>query len=72
MAYRLGYFAFWPMLSKNAVAQLVLLSGGVFDVFLAGRWSLVGERRDRPGKLLTQSPDRLLLLAGRRDAAPLF
>ena len=64
-------FRYGQMLSKNAVAWLVLLSWGVFGLFLAGRRSLIGKPRDQPGKPLTQSPHGLLLLAGRLDAAPL-
>ena len=60
-----------PMLSKIAVAWLVLLSWGVFGLFLAGRRSLIGKPRDQPGKPLTQSPHGLPLSAGRLDAAPL-
>jgi hypothetical protein len=59
------------MLSKNARSVADFAIGGVFGLFPAERWSLIGKHRDRPGKLLTQSPDRLLLLAGRVDAAPL-
>jgi len=45
-------------------------TAGVF-LFQAGRWSLIGTHHDQPGKPLTQSPRRLLLAAGRVDAAPL-
>ena len=44
---------------------------GRFRPFLAGRWSQIGKHHAQPGKLLRQSPHRLLLLAGRVDAAPM-
>jgi hypothetical protein len=59
------------MLSKNAVAWLVLLAGGVFGLFQLDIGFLIGKHHDDPGKPLTQSPHRFLLLAGRVDAAPL-
>jgi hypothetical protein len=64
------FFSVWSMLSKNARSVADFAIGGVFGLFLAERWSLIGKHRDRPGKLLTQSPDRLPLVGGpsRRSA----
>jgi hypothetical protein len=52
------------MLSKNARSVADFAVGGVFGLFPAERWSLIGKHRDRPCKPLTQSLDKLLLLAG--------
>jgi len=58
------------MLSKKVLPQVALVWGAVF-LLLAGRQSLIGERRGRLARPLTQSTHTLRLLAGRVDAATL-
>jgi len=58
------------MLSKKVLPQVALVWGAAF-LLLAGRQSLIGERRGRLARPLTQSTHTLRLLAGRVDAATL-